>query len=85
VGTVLLSLSTPRRRNTSTNQFKDTFQSIIVMNETVSNIERYHYLISSLEDEPRQLLQNLPITNDNFEVAWELIYNNRYDKKNYLC
>jgi hypothetical protein len=54
------------------------------MTETLSIIERYHHLISSLEDEPRQLLQNLPITNDNFKVAWELIYN-RYDNKKVIC
>jgi hypothetical protein len=54
------------------------------MNETLSNIEGYHYLISSLEDEPRQLLQNLPITNDKFKVARELIYN-RYDNKKIIC
>jgi hypothetical protein len=54
------------------------------MNETLSNIERYHYLISSLEDEPRQLLQNLPIANDNFKVAFELVYN-KCDNKRIIC
>ena len=59
--------------------FKDTFESLIVQNTTLSNIQRFHYLVAALQGEAKALIANLPITNDNFKVAWDLItqrYNN---------
>jgi len=59
--------------------FRDTFQTLIVDNASLSNVQKLHYLVSSLKDEPKQLLVNLPITHDNFAVAWKLVtdrYNN---------
>src|SRR5215469_9175898 len=60
--------------------FKDTFESLIAQNTTLSNIQRFHYLITALKGEPKQLIANLAITSDNFDVAWKLVterYNNK--------
>jgi hypothetical protein len=41
--------------------------------------KKIRYLISSLKDEAKQLIMNLPVTLDNFTVAWNLVtqrYNN---------
>jgi hypothetical protein len=59
--------------------FRDTFESLIVNNKTLLNVQKLHYLTSSLKGEAKQLISNLPITNDNFAVAWDLVtqrYNN---------
>jgi hypothetical protein len=59
--------------------FRDTFDSLIIQNKTLPNVQKLHYLISSLEGEATALISNLPITNDNFSVAWGLVtqqYNN---------
>jgi hypothetical protein len=59
--------------------FRDTFDSLIIQNRTLPNVQKLHYLISSLKGEAKALIANLPITHDNFQVAWDLIthmYNN---------
>jgi hypothetical protein len=59
--------------------YKDTFEALIINNTALSNVQRFHYLAASLKHEPKQLIANLAITNDNFFVAWNLIverYNN---------
>ena len=53
--------------------FKDPFEALIVHNTTLSNVQKLHYLISSLKGEAKALIGNLPITNENFKVAWELV------------
>jgi hypothetical protein len=58
----------------------DTFEALIVNNATLSNVQKFHYLIASLKNEARDLLRNLQINNDNFMVAWQLVtqrYNNK--------
>jgi hypothetical protein len=60
--------------------FRDTFEALIVNNTTLSNVQKFHYLIASLKDEAKDLICNLPITHDNFIVAWQLVtqrYNNK--------
>ena len=60
--------------------FRDTFEALIVNNTTLSNVQKCHYLIASLKDEAKDLICNLPITHDNFLVAWQLVtqrYNNK--------
>ena len=59
--------------------FRDTFDSLIIQNKTLQDVQRLHYLISSLKGEAKALISNLPITHDNFSVAWDLVthrYNN---------
>jgi len=59
--------------------FRDTFESVIIQNNTLSNVQRFHYLLSSLKGEAKQLIANLQISHDNFVVAWDLVtqrYNN---------
>jgi len=53
--------------------FRDTFDALINQNDRLTNVQKFHYLISSLKDEAKELIANLPITHDNFVVAWELV------------
>jgi diphosphomevalonate decarboxylase len=53
---------------------------LIVKNLTLSNVQKFHYLIASLKNEAKDLISNLQITNENFLVAWQLVtqrYNNK--------
>jgi hypothetical protein len=59
--------------------FRDTFESLIIHNTALSNVQRFHYLLAALKGEAKQLITNLSVTNDNFAIAWKLVtdrYNN---------
>ena len=43
--------------------FRDTFEALIVNNTTLSNVQKFHYLIASLKNEAKDLITNLQITN----------------------
>jgi len=61
--------------------FRDTFEALIVNNKTLSNVQKFHYLIATLQNEAKDLISNLQITNENFLVAWQLVtqrYNNKH-------
>ena len=60
--------------------FRDTSEALIVNNTTLSNVQKFHYLIASLKNETKDLISNLQITNENFLVAWQFVtqrYNNK--------
>jgi len=60
--------------------YRDTHEALVVNNRTVSNVQKFHYLIVSFKNEAKILISNLQITNDNFLVAWQLVtqrYNNK--------
>jgi hypothetical protein len=75
VYTKLPTISLPKFDGNISNwlHYRDTFQSLIIDNSHSSNIQRNHYLNSSLKDEAKQLIANLQITSDNFTVAWNLV------------
>ena len=61
-----------------TDVIKDTFEALIISNNQLTDVQRFHYLFSSLKGEAKTLIQNLAIRN-NFQVAWQLVtqrYNN---------
>ena len=60
--------------------FHDLFKSTVDSNRSLSNIQKLHYLKSSLKEEPARLLAHLPISNSNYEVATKLL-ENRYANK----
>jgi hypothetical protein len=44
-------------------QYRDTFEALIVNNTTLSNVQKFHYLIASLNKEAKDLIANLHVTN----------------------
>ena len=49
------------------------------INTALSNVQKFHYLIASLNNEAKDLINNLQIRNEN-SVAWQLVtqrYNNK--------
>jgi len=53
--------------------FRVTFEALIVNNTTLSNVQKFHYLIASIKNEAKDLRSNLRITIENFLVAWQLV------------
>jgi len=58
----------------------DTFEALNLNNTALSNVQKFNYLIASLQNEAKDLISNLQITNENFLAAWQLVtqhYNNK--------
>jgi len=53
--------------------FHDTFNSLIINNHALDDVKKFNYLLSSVTSEAHQLIQNLPVTQQNFHVAWNLL------------
>lgn len=68
--------------------FFDTFHSIIHTNESIDNIQKLHYLRSSLAGDAKNIVSALKISAINYDVAWNLLkerYNNkRVIAQNYI-
>lgn len=63
--------------------FRSLFQTLIIDNASLSNIERMQYLRSVVTDEAEQAIESLPTTGDNFEKAWKILIE-RFDNKRLL-
>lgn len=61
--------------------FKDTFTSLIHNNASIDNIQKFHYLRSSLEGDAIKIIQSLEISANNYAIAWDLICNRFNNKK----
>ncbi|XP_050056095.1 uncharacterized protein LOC126549771 [Aphis gossypii] len=60
--------------------FRDMFQSLIHNNKAISDIERYHYLISCLSGPALTIVKAVPLSADNYSIAWNELtkcYENR--------
>jgi len=58
----------------------DTFNSLIINNQVLDDVKKFHYLLSVTND-AQELIQNLPVTHQNFHVAWNSLcdrYNNEH-------
>jgi hypothetical protein len=53
--------------------FYDTFTSLIINNQALDDVKKIHYLLSSVTNEAHHLIQNLPVTQQNFHIAWNLL------------
>lgn len=63
--------------------YYDLFSSLIRNNMELSNVEKMHYLKTSLSREAAKLISNLTISGDHFPIAWETLVS-RYDNKRLL-
>lgn len=61
-------------------EFRDTFESLINNNETIPDINKFHYLRSSLEGSAALVIKSIEFSSQNYKVAWDLLcqrYNNK--------
>ncbi|XP_063929879.1 uncharacterized protein LOC135142140 [Zophobas morio] len=63
--------------------FFDTFSSLIGNNESLTESQKFHYLKSSLGDEPRKTLESLKTTNNNYAIAVDLL-KQRFENKRFI-
>jgi hypothetical protein len=64
-------------------EFRDTFESLIHSNDSISDINKFHYLRSSLEGGAALIIKSLEFSSKNYTIAWDLICE-RYDNKKVL-
>lgn len=62
----------------------DMFTSVIHSNQSLSSVQKLHYLKGSLQGEPANLLKNLATTDANYSEAWSQL-SRRYNNKRYNC
>ncbi|KAK9680383.1 putative peptidase (DUF1758) [Popillia japonica] len=55
--------------------FHDLFLSLIHNSKTLSNIQKYQYLKVALKGEAAQVIESLPVSDKNYNTAWELLKN----------
>ncbi|KAH0814770.1 hypothetical protein GEV33_008021 [Tenebrio molitor] len=63
--------------------FQDLFVSLVGESPTLSNVEKMHYLTSSLKGNAARFVGNLPVCGDSFKTAWDLL-TKRYENKRLL-
>ncbi|XP_049884023.1 uncharacterized protein LOC126379357 [Pectinophora gossypiella] len=64
-------------------EFRDTFTSLIHSNESIDEINKFHYLRASLEGSAAVVIQSMEFSASNYNVAWKLL-RERFDNKRLL-
>lgn len=60
-------------------EFRDTYLSLVHNCKEITNIQKFHYLKSSLKGSAELVIDSLEFSADNYDIAWELLltrYNN---------
>lgn len=63
--------------------YQDTFEKLIHTNNSLADIEKFHYLRSSLRDKAAEVIRFIEITTDNYHEAWTTI-KDRFDNKRWI-
>ena len=66
--------------------FSDTFSSLIHNDNSIDPIRKFHYLKSCLTDRASDSIESIPVTSENYAIAWETLtgrYNNKKVIVNY--
>lgn len=61
--------------------FYDLFVTLIHSNTSLSNVQKLHYLKSNLRDKAADFLRHTPITNENYQIAWDALQTRYANKK----
>lgn len=64
-------------------EFRDTYLSLIHTNESISNINKFHYLRAALKSNASLIIQSIDFRSDNYEIAWNLL-TDRFDNERLL-
>ena len=81
--TRLLAISLPQFHGSLGEWVRDSFESLINRNESLRNIDRFHYLKLAVRGKPARALKTLPVSDSNYDTAWELLCK-RYEDTNEL-
>lgn len=61
-------------------EFRDSFNALVNANTSLSDIQRFYYLKSSLGEKASQIIENLQVSSENYAIAWELL-SDRFEQK----
>lgn len=61
--------------------FLNLFTKVVKENVKLSNVQKLQYLMDSLENEPRKLIQHLDICDENFESAMDILMRRYNDQR----
>lgn len=53
--------------------FHDTFDSMIVKNNNITPIQKFHYLKACLSGAAEKVISSMPLSSSNFELAWQIL------------
>ncbi|XP_075151078.1 uncharacterized protein LOC142225184 [Haematobia irritans] len=60
--------------------FRDLFAAIYINNPRLSKVEKLFHLTQKTSGEAREIITNVPLTNEGFDIAWRNL-ENRYENK----
>ncbi|XP_070526464.1 uncharacterized protein [Cardiocondyla obscurior] len=63
--------------------FRDRFTALIIQNRELKDFARMHYLLSCLTGSALECVRELPVTAENFDVAWKAL-STRFENKRRL-
>ncbi|XP_018367012.1 PREDICTED: uncharacterized protein LOC108763673 [Trachymyrmex cornetzi] len=63
--------------------YQDTFEKLIHANNSLTEIEKFHYLRSSLKDKASEIIKSIETTTDNYKDAWDAV-KERFDNKRWI-
>ncbi|XP_025267450.1 uncharacterized protein LOC112638978 [Camponotus floridanus] len=63
--------------------YQDVFEKLIYANEGLSEIEKFHYLRSSLKDKAAEIRKSIETITDNYNDAWASV-KERFDNKRWI-
>lgn len=61
-------------------KFRGLFESLVDVNRSLSNIQKLHYLKTSVTGDAALLIDNLSMSNENYEAAWKLLVDEYEDR-----
>lgn len=61
-------------------EFKDCFLALVHNNNSLSDIQRFYYLKSSLEKDALQVIKSIEVSSNNYKIAWQMLQE-RYENK----
>lgn len=53
--------------------FKNEFESMIINDTSLNDVDRFRFLKSALSDGPKRIISNMEVTASNFSKAWEAL------------
>ncbi|XP_038106740.1 uncharacterized protein LOC119766331 [Culex quinquefasciatus] len=63
--------------------FRDAFKSLIHNNNSLSAVDKFHYLNSVLDPRVKRLYDSTKVTAANYKITWDLLVE-RFDQKRFL-
>ncbi|GFY60135.1 integrase catalytic domain-containing protein, partial [Trichonephila inaurata madagascariensis] len=61
--------------------FSDLFEAAVSNNQNLTGAQKLQYLKGSLKSDALKIVNSLSITNDNFEIAWKLLRDRYFNKR----